>query len=262
MKKSNLAVTFALTACLACGVALTGCGALSTSTKSSTQQSTTTTTIEKTNTNNTGGSSGTSNTTQSATETTTKSNTGNTNSSANTNSSSNASNSSSSANTNNATDSTAADTSSTDVQPVDKGITDAITVNTKYGTLEVTVDDFVTDEATTADYRATPMFGDNNTPGILELTVKNVSYNNPNEETADTVDLTQAVQLYVNGKTPDLLKSGLSYKGYESAYEGKIKCFSQGSTVKCNLAYELTDVPGQVTVKVGGEQYTMTVTAQ
>ena len=222
MKKSQLGVALALAACLVSGVALTGCDALSTATKGSSSQAS----AAITQTNGTTATAQAGDSAAAGSKTTTSA------------------------------------AEQTGAKAVAEGIGKVFTVSTKYGTLEVQVDGFQTDEATTAEYRATPMFGDNNTPGILMLTVKNVSYNSPNEETADTVDLTQAVQLSVNGKTPELLKSGLSYNGYESAYEGKVKCFAPGTTLKCNLAYELTDVPGEVTVTVGGAQYTLPVVAQ
>lgn len=137
-----------------------------------------------------------------------------------------------------------------------------VIVSTRYGKLKVTVDGFVTNAAVTEDCRTSPMFGADSTPGMLLLTVENVSYHDPDAIPDDTVELRKCVQVNVGGKAPSLLDFSLAHDGYESAYQGKVQCFAPGTTLKCNLAYELTDVPSEVCVTVGDTQIMVPVSAE
>ncbi len=137
-----------------------------------------------------------------------------------------------------------------------------ILVSTRYGKLKVTVDGFVTNAAATEDCRTSPMFGENSTAGMLLLTVENMSYHNPDAIPDDTVELGKYVKMNVSGKAPSLLGFSLAHDGYESAYQGKVQCFSPGTTVKCNLAYELTDVPAEACVTIGDAQVMVPVSVE
>lgn len=137
-----------------------------------------------------------------------------------------------------------------------------VLVSTRYGKLKVTVDGFVTNAAVTEDCRTSPMFGDDSTAGMLLLTVENVSYHDPDAIPDDTVELGKCVKVNVGGKAPSLLDFSLAHDGYESAYQGKVQCFSAGTTLKCNLAYELTDVPSEVCVTVGDAQVMVPVSVE
>lgn len=137
-----------------------------------------------------------------------------------------------------------------------------VLVSTRYGKLKVTVDGFVTNAAVTEDCRTSPMFGDDSTAGMLLLTVENVSYHDPDAIPDDTVELGKCVKVNVGGKAGSLLGFSLAHDGYESAYQGKVQCFSPGTTLKCNLAYELTDVPGEICVTIGDAQVMVPVSVE
>lgn len=141
---------------------------------------------------------------------------------------------------------------------------DEIQVQTKYGDLNVTVEGFETDQATTEQYReyGDTWFDKDGTFCALTMTVENVSYENNDVTPADTLPLGNYVAALDDGAEMEPLNTGNAYGTYTNALNGYLNDFPTGKKAKVALTYCLTDVPSQITAKVGDTEVTMDVTAK
>lgn len=138
---------------------------------------------------------------------------------------------------------------------------DEVQVQTKYGDLNVTVTGFETDKATTDQYRKIggSWFDKDGTFAALTMTVENVSYENKDVTPADTLPIGNYVAALEDGAEMKPLDTGESYGTYTNALNGYLQDFPAGKKAKVALSYCLTDVPSQVTVKVGDTEVTVDV---
>lgn len=141
---------------------------------------------------------------------------------------------------------------------------DEVQVQTKYGDLNVTVTGFETDKATTDQYRqyGGSWFDKDGTFCALTMTVENASYENRDITPSDTVPLGNYVAALEDGAEIEPLDTGIDYGTYTNALNGYLNDFPTGKKAKVALTYCLTEVPSQVTVKVGDTEVTVDVTAK